>query len=115
MERHIDWWSPAIPQPVVTLYGHAAAVEQVLKADLDAAGAVGVLVAYNLLYAAPFALLIALRRLGGSDAGRLLAGINAWVDKVAGVLLPFLIIALGVALAADAAAWFWRGAPLFPT
>ena len=28
VERHIDWWSPAIPQPVVTLYGHAAATEQ---------------------------------------------------------------------------------------
>ena len=35
VERHIDWWSPAIPQPVVTLYGHAAAVEQVLMDDTN--------------------------------------------------------------------------------
>ena len=29
VERHIDWWSPSISRPVVTLYGHAAAVTQV--------------------------------------------------------------------------------------
>eukprot|EP00966_Prymnesium_polylepis_P148550 3431626-Prymnesium_polylepis.1 len=29
VERHIHWWSPSITRPVVTLYGHAAAVTQV--------------------------------------------------------------------------------------
>ena len=35
VERHIDWWSPAISRPVVTLYGHAAAVTQVLMDEAN--------------------------------------------------------------------------------
>jgi len=90
-----------------------AALDQVLKADLDWAGAVLVLGVYNAGYALPFVAVIGLRAALGESAAPLLHRINGWIGKAADVLLPILLLLLGGALLADAGAYFWRGRPLF--
>ncbi len=91
-----------------------AALSQILKADLTAAGALGVLVAYNLLYPAPFAAVVAARRIGGRRAEESLRRLSARVDRLGAVLAPLLLLALGAAFVADAAWFFLSGEPLYP-
>jgi cytochrome c biogenesis protein CcdA len=88
------------------------AVSQMLKADLSVAGTLAVLVAYNLLYALPFALVIGARAFFGERADGSLRRINAGMDRVSGVLVPLLLLAFGAFFVADAA-WYWTsGEPL---
>jgi hypothetical protein len=78
--------------------------------------ALGVLLAlglYNLLYAVPFAALIALRWLYRRETEWLLAWLRAAMERVGSFLLPALLLLLGGALVADGAAFFRRGKPLF--
>lgn len=90
-----------------------AAIDQVLKADLTAAQAVGTLLAYNLAYAAPFATVPLLTAVLGERAQPLLAKINTRMEKISAVLMPLILLLLGVALLADAVTYFAKGSPLF--
>lgn len=89
-----------------------AAIDQVLKADLDTAGALTVIALYNLAYVLPFAALAILRWIYRDQADELFQRINAWMEKASAVLMPFLLILIGAVLLADSLYYFTVGAPL---
>jgi cytochrome c biogenesis protein CcdA len=91
-----------------------AALDQILKADLDTTGAVTQLVIYNLLYAAPFAGLIVMRAVMGKSARPMLDRINGWVEKASGFIMTPLLFLLGVALIIDSVYYFVTGEILYP-
>lgn len=90
------------------------ALGQILKADLSATGAVTVLVIYNLLYAAPFAAVVAARGIWGERAAGPLRKLSASIDRAGEVLGPGLLLLLGAVFVLDAAAFFLRGRALLP-
>lgn len=90
-----------------------AALDQILKAELTTAGALAVLLAYNLGYAAPFAALVLLRWAFRRESRLLLAKLSGGVERLAAVVFPLLLGGLALALLADAAHYFARGRALF--
>ncbi|MBT8442585.1 MAG: GAP family protein [Gammaproteobacteria bacterium] len=90
-----------------------AALNEIMKADLSAAQGYAVLMAYNVAYALPFLVVPILRLTMGEGSRDLLDRLNSKLDRVSGVLMPFLLAALGVALVANATSFFVRGEPLF--
>lgn len=90
-----------------------AAIDQILKTDLDVGGSLVALAGYNLVYLAPFLVVPILTVTMGERAADLLQRINARVERVADVLMPLVLGAVGAALAADAALYFTRGTGLF--
>jgi cytochrome c biogenesis protein CcdA len=89
-----------------------AVVDQVLKADLSVTDSVTVLAIYNLCYAAPFLIVPALVAVSGESAKPLLEKANGFIGKASDLLMPWLFAALGLALIADAVAYFYRGTGL---
>lgn len=90
-----------------------AAIDQLLKADLSALQVVFMLLAYNLIYALPFAAIPLLSALLGENARPILLRINERMDKVSGFLMPLLLGGIGLILLADAITYFVRGTSLF--
>ncbi len=90
-----------------------AAIAQILKADLAWTPSLSVLLLYNLLYALPFALVIAARMIFGKKADAPLQRLNERIDRMGEVLTPFLLIVLGVLFLLDAGWFFFRGRPLY--
>ena len=90
-----------------------AAIDQILKADFSAAQAVGALIAYNLAYALPFALVPLLSAVMGERARPLLARVNVVLERISGFLMPLLLGAIGLALVVDAVKYFVTGSGLF--
>ncbi len=91
-----------------------AALDQILKADLDATGALTQLAIYNLAYALPFAAIIVIRAVMGKSAKPMLDRINGWVEKAAGFIMTPLLFLLGIALIIDAVYYFATGRILYP-
>jgi cytochrome c biogenesis protein CcdA len=89
-----------------------AALNQIVKSDLDWPGATLVLAGYNLGYTVPFLALIALRAILRERAEPILGKINYWIDRAAGVLMPVIFLVLGVVLIVDAVKYFITGVPL---
>ena len=71
------------------------------------------LAGYNLAYMAPFLLVPILTLVMGADARALLQRMSAWVEKVGGVLLPLIMVALGIFLILDAGYYFATGEGLY--
>ena len=90
-----------------------AAVDQILKADLDATGAIAVLVGYNLLYALPFAIVPVATAVYREKSGPLLQRVNEAMEKISGYLMPVLLAAVGIALVIDAVQYYISGEGLF--
>lgn len=90
-----------------------AAIDQILKADYSAAQAVLTLLAYNLVYALPFAFVPVLSAVMGDAAKPILTRVNEWLDRISGFLMPLLLGSIGLILVADAVKYFWTGTPLF--
>jgi len=90
-----------------------AALSQILKADVTAAQAWGALVAYNLAYALPFAVVPIMRALVGEKSGLFFETINNFLNKASSVIMPALLILLGVMLIIDAAYYYVKGVALF--
>lgn len=90
-----------------------AAIDQILKADLSISGSVMSLVAYNLVYALPFAVVPLLSAVMGERARPVLSKINAFLDKISAVLMPLMLGLVGLALLFDAVWYFVVGTPLF--
>jgi len=90
-----------------------AAIDQILKADLSASQAVLMLLSYNLAYALLFATVPVLSAVMGEGAKPILERVNAFLERVSDFLMPLLLGLLGLALLADAIAYFVSGSPLF--
>ena len=90
-----------------------AALDQMLKADLTSMQVLVTLIAYNLLYALPFAIVPVMSALYGEQSRELLQRINASLDRVSRYLMPVLLAAVGVALIADAILYLATGTGLF--
>jgi hypothetical protein len=89
-----------------------AALNEIMQADLSAAQGYGALVAYNLAYALPFSIVPMLHVAMGEGSRDVLQRLNEKIDRLSGVLMPFLLAALGAALVANATSYFVRGEPL---
>lgn len=83
-----------------------AAINQILKVDLDTTGTVAVLGLYNLVYVLPFAALGLLRWICREQAAELFEQINAWMEKTSAVITPIMLFLIGAALLIDAAMYF---------
>ena len=92
---------------------YLAAIDQILKANLSAQSSIGVLVAYNLAYALPFAMVPVLVAVSGDACKPLLERINNVLVGVADRLMPLLLLLLGIALSADAVKFLATGTALW--
>lgn len=90
-----------------------AAIDQILKADLTAGGAVFNLLGYNLAYAVPFAAVPLLSAVLGDRARPLLERVNAVLERISAVIMPLLLGGVGAALVIDAVKYFLTGSGLF--
>jgi cytochrome c biogenesis protein CcdA len=94
-------------------FPYFAVVDQIVKADLDIVQSLGVLGAYNALYALPFLFVPAAVAIVGENAGPVLERINTAIARGSDLLMPWMLLLLGLALCADSAAYFIRGAGLW--
>ncbi len=85
---------------------YLAVISQILDADLSGNAAVLLLVAYNLAYALPFAIVPVLVLVMGDRAKPLLQKINDILVKGANMSMPWLMLLLGLWLTIDAAIFF---------
>ena len=92
---------------------YLAAIDQILKADLDFFQALALLLGYNLLYAACFAIVPILVAVMGERSHAVLKRMTEWLDRAAGVVTPLLLGLIGLVLIADAALYFTTGKALF--
>ena len=90
-----------------------AAIDQILKADLNFASSLLLLLGYNIVYALPFAMIPITVALLGEESRRLLQRANAFVERIAVVITPLILGAVGLFLIADAARYFLVGEGLF--
>jgi cytochrome c biogenesis protein CcdA len=90
-----------------------AAIDQILKAQLEVSGSLLLLAGYNLAYLLPFTMVPLATLIMGVQARAPLERLNQWVERVAAVLLPFILGAVGLALIVDALLYFFTGTGLF--
>ena len=90
-----------------------AALDQILKADIDWPSSLAALLIYNMLYIFPFGLMILIRRLYQEQSDILFNKINHWMDRISAVVMPLLLFLLAGALLADAIYYFTTGTPLY--
>ena len=90
-----------------------AAIDQLLKSDLDTRGMVSALVLYNLAYALPFMLIPLLTGMMGDRSKPILARVNGIMEKASDVIMPLLLLAIGLALLVDSVWFFVRGESFF--
>jgi threonine/homoserine/homoserine lactone efflux protein len=90
-----------------------AALDQILKADLDWIPSLTALFIYNLLYILPFAVIIIIRRIYREQSDPILQKINEWMEKIGSILMPLMLFLLAIALLVDAIYYFVTGLPLY--
>ena len=90
-----------------------AALSQILKTDPSFLQAFFMLLAYNVLYALPFAIVPSLVAVMGRRAQPVLQKINTVLDRGSAFLMPIILALVGLALIADAIKYFWTGSSLF--
>lgn len=90
-----------------------AAIDQILKTDLEWFPASIALLIYNLLYILPFGMLIVIRYVYKEKSDQLFASINEKMEKLGNIILPLMLFAIGAVLLADAIKYFTTGIPLF--
>ena len=90
-----------------------AALSQILKTDPSFLQAFFMLLAYNVLYALPFAIVPSLVAVMGRRAQPVLQKINTVLDRGSAFLMPIILALVGLALIADALKYFWTGSSLF--
>ncbi len=89
-----------------------AAIDQVLKADLNTTASLTVIAVYNIAYALPFLIVPVLAVMMGQAARPVLARINDKVDRISAVLMPVMLVLVGLFLIADALVYFMTGSGL---
>ena len=90
-----------------------AAIDQLLKSDLDTMGMVTGLALYNVAYALPFLLIPLLTAIMGDRSKPILARVNGFMEKAGDIIMPLLLLAIGLALLVDSVWFFARGESFF--
>ena len=90
-----------------------AAIDQLLKSDLDTMGVVTGLTIYNAAYALPFLLIPLLTAIMGDRSKPILARVNGFMEKAGDIIMPLLLLAIGLALLVDSVWFFVRGVSFF--
>lgn len=86
-----------------------AAVDQILKAELSLTESLLALGAYNATYALPFLVVPVATAIAGESAKAMLEKINQFLVRASDILMPWMFLLLGLALVADAGAYFATG------
>lgn len=90
-----------------------AAIDQILKADLNEVLSVFSLLIYNVFYILPFFALVLIRIVLREKSNLIFKKINEWMERISNFLIPILLLALGAALVADSISFFTSGEALF--
>lgn len=90
-----------------------AAIDQLLKSDLDTGGVLVGLVMYNLAYALPFLLIPFLTAIMGERSKPVLTRINGLLEKASAVIMPVLLLLIGLAFLLDSVWFFIYGESFF--
>lgn len=90
-----------------------AAIDQLLKSDLDSAGVMTGIVIYNVVYALPFLLIPLLTAIMGDRSKPVLARVNGFMEKAGDFIMPLLFLMIGLALLLDSVWFFVRGESFF--
>jgi threonine/homoserine/homoserine lactone efflux protein len=90
-----------------------AVLDQILKADLAWIPSLTILLIYNLLYILPFSILLLIRVLYREKSDAIFSKINSVMERIADVLMPFILIGIGGLLIVDSIFFFVRGTSLF--
>ena len=109
------FWMGALINIIGLLFAlpYFAVIDQILKADLDWIPSLTVLLIYNLIYILPFSLLLLIRILYREKSDSIFSKINSVMERIADVLMPFILIGIGGLLIADSMFFFVSGTPLF--
>jgi cytochrome c biogenesis protein CcdA len=86
-----------------------AAIDHILKADINPMQAIWVLVGYNLIYAIPFAVVPILIATNGERSKLVLQRINDTLMKGSDFLMPILLGLIGIGLVVDSIVFFVIG------
>jgi cytochrome c biogenesis protein CcdA len=90
-----------------------AVIDQIMKAGLSVYESIGTLAAYNAAYALPFTVVPAAAAISGERAKPMLEKVNSFIAGAADIVMPWMLGLLGLALVADAIAFFYRGEGLW--
>jgi len=90
-----------------------AAIDQILRADLNSLRIVKAILFYNVLYLSPLMLIVLLRQLFGTRADPIFRAMTKFFERWGKRLMSFGMYCLGAVLVADAVGWF-SGFPLLP-
>ena len=94
-------------------FPYFAAVDQILRFDVDIGFAFVALLYYNAVFLLPLAALLVLRALLGARADRLFAWLAPALARWGHRLIVVVLLAIGLVAVADAIGWF-LGYPLLP-
>jgi cytochrome c biogenesis protein CcdA len=81
-----------------TAFPYFAVIAAVVGSDQSLLRQLVLIVIFNVVFVAPLASIVVLRRLGGQRAERPLAYVRAWLDRRTGALVAGVTAVLGVAL-----------------
>jgi len=107
-EKGMSAWKAIVLGIQVNIVGltfaipYLAAIDQILKADINVVATFSVLLLYNILYVLPFALLIIIRRIYHSESQAIFKTINQWMHWIYVKWMPVIFILLGILLVEDA-------------
>jgi hypothetical protein len=90
-----------------------AAIDLILRADLNVPGIVKAILFYNVVYLSPLILIVLSRQLFGTRADPLFEAVAEFFKRRGKRLILFGMLGLGIVLMVDAISWF-IGVPLLP-
>lgn len=112
-------WNAFVFGAVINIIGipfavpYFAAIDQLLKSDLDTIGVFTALGFYNAAYALPFLLIPLLTAIMGDRSKPILARVNSFMEKAGDIIMPLLLLAIGLALLLDSVWFFTLGESFF--
>jgi cytochrome c biogenesis protein CcdA len=82
-----------------------AAIDQMLRADVSDAAAVGLLLYYNLVFVLPFVVIVGIRVAMGDRSDRVFDAVNRFLATWGTRMAIIVMLLLGLALVADSIGW----------
>lgn len=107
----LSWIITLTTAPAAVPY--LAAIDQILKSNVEDGPALAALTYYCLVYLTPFVLLLALRASLGRRSENLLDRVDTWAHVWVPRAMAILFVALGLLLMLDAAGYFFFDRPLW--